>query len=538
MLCLKAMHKDPRERYQSVEALMRDLDHYLKGEPLEARPDSFPYKLGKFIRRNRRAVLATSVALALVVGLVVFFTVRLAKARARADRETAIATAMNRFLAEDLLGRSDPFKSGQAKETFVDVVSQASSQIDLQFKGEPAVAARLHQTIAKAFDNRSDFPQARSEYERANTLFQQAEGPLSQDAVVVRLQRAAMEARSTDPGSLALAQSLLRDAETTISQITRPRADLAVWVPFARGAIDIIASDARAANKSFSAALRRAEAIPSFDRAALSQIKQFLAFSYIRLGDGAKAEALLRALIQEYSNTAGRDSPRALRARVNLVSALIIQHKYAEGLQEANLIYPALVAKLGEDHEVTLGILGTRAVSEAYLGLWDDAIRDDLATYRLSVRKQGPLAFRSVASLSDAGLSQCQAGKYAEGEQNTRKAFQDATQAFGARAGLTGGSAYALAICLTGTNKLDEASQLLENIDTKAVSQTNGNNTVDADVTLAKAEIAVRRGDYDSAERYIEAAAPVLDSPDADPSDKQSLEKLRKALDAHSRASK
>ena len=30
------MHKEPQRRYQSVEALARDIDHYLKGEPLDA----------------------------------------------------------------------------------------------------------------------------------------------------------------------------------------------------------------------------------------------------------------------------------------------------------------------------------------------------------------------------------------------------------------------------------------------------------------------------------------------------------------------
>ncbi len=39
VLCLTAMHKDTQRRYQSVEALTRDIDHYLRGEPLEARPD-------------------------------------------------------------------------------------------------------------------------------------------------------------------------------------------------------------------------------------------------------------------------------------------------------------------------------------------------------------------------------------------------------------------------------------------------------------------------------------------------------------------
>src|SRR3981081_2008343 len=37
VLCLSAMHKDPRRRYRSVEALMRDVDHYLNGDRMEAR---------------------------------------------------------------------------------------------------------------------------------------------------------------------------------------------------------------------------------------------------------------------------------------------------------------------------------------------------------------------------------------------------------------------------------------------------------------------------------------------------------------------
>ena len=48
VLCLTAMHKDPARRYQSVEALIRDIDHYRSGEPLEARPYAFGYRAGKF----------------------------------------------------------------------------------------------------------------------------------------------------------------------------------------------------------------------------------------------------------------------------------------------------------------------------------------------------------------------------------------------------------------------------------------------------------------------------------------------------------
>ena len=95
VLCLTAMHKDPERRYRTVDALIRDVDHYLKGEPLEARPDTLRYRAGKFVRRNRRAVIASVLGAAAVLGIAAFFTVRLAVARntAQADGGAVAASA-------------------------------------------------------------------------------------------------------------------------------------------------------------------------------------------------------------------------------------------------------------------------------------------------------------------------------------------------------------------------------------------------------------------------------------------------------------
>src|SRR5262249_19775539 len=98
VLCLTAMHKDAERRYRSVEALIRDVDHYLKGEPLEARPDTVGYRVSKFVRRNRREVFAGALAMTLLVGLVVFFTLRLAKARDAALAEAARSQRIQHFM--------------------------------------------------------------------------------------------------------------------------------------------------------------------------------------------------------------------------------------------------------------------------------------------------------------------------------------------------------------------------------------------------------------------------------------------------------
>src|SRR4051794_25598501 len=68
---LKALEKDRTRRYETAYGLSRDLQRYLGNEPVEARPPSTGYRLRKFVRRNRGAVLAVSaVFLALVGGLV------------------------------------------------------------------------------------------------------------------------------------------------------------------------------------------------------------------------------------------------------------------------------------------------------------------------------------------------------------------------------------------------------------------------------------------------------------------------------------
>jgi hypothetical protein len=50
-----------------VEALVRDINHYLNDEPLEARADSWSYKLGKFFRRNRQTVSLAGAMVALII---------------------------------------------------------------------------------------------------------------------------------------------------------------------------------------------------------------------------------------------------------------------------------------------------------------------------------------------------------------------------------------------------------------------------------------------------------------------------------------
>ena len=231
---------------------------------------------------------------------------RAARERDNANRQTAIASSINRFLSDDLLGRGNPFVSGKSSESLMDAVKQASPSIDLKFKDEPLIAARLHQTIARALDSRTDYADARPEYDRAAALFKQVDGELSQDAIIVQLQRVTLEARSYESGSLPLAKSILEQQKALIAKLPDPRPDLPVWLASAQGMVALIENDAKSAAENFQAAVDKAERMPEFDESARLTFKQRLGFSYIRLGQGAKAEETFRDLIVAFTRVRRR----------------------------------------------------------------------------------------------------------------------------------------------------------------------------------------------------------------------------------------
>lgn len=59
-IVLKALRKEPSERYATVDQFGTDILAYLDKRPVIARRGTFRYKAGKFVRRNRLAIVAAS----------------------------------------------------------------------------------------------------------------------------------------------------------------------------------------------------------------------------------------------------------------------------------------------------------------------------------------------------------------------------------------------------------------------------------------------------------------------------------------------
>jgi serine/threonine-protein kinase len=227
VLCLTAMHKDVDRRYRSVEALIRDIDHYLGGEPLEARPDSLRYRTAKFVRRNRSVVTTATLVLALIVGMVAFFTVRLAKARDAAMAEAARTQRIQQFMS-NLFEGGDKAAGPSDSLRVVTIVDRGVQQAK-SLNSDPKIQAELYENLGGIYQKLGQFDQANSLLQSAldqrKSLFG-ADSPEVAESLVglgllrsdqARLEQAealvqqglAMERRHLPPDHPAVAKALL-----------------------------------------------------------------------------------------------------------------------------------------------------------------------------------------------------------------------------------------------------------------------------------------------------------------------------------------
>jgi hypothetical protein len=104
-ILLKALRKEPQDRYLSTEQLASDLRAYLEGLPVAARRGTLRYRAGKFIRRHRWGLAAAALlAATLVAGVAgVLWQARVAnEERRQAEARSADLRQLSNSLLSEL----------------------------------------------------------------------------------------------------------------------------------------------------------------------------------------------------------------------------------------------------------------------------------------------------------------------------------------------------------------------------------------------------------------------------------------------------
>ena len=117
---MKAMAKNRRKRYQSVQDLSQDIKLFLEGRSVSAREDSFAESAVKLVKRNKGISVAVGIAAGLLLSVVMLFVFRL-----KGERDRAVASEQRATESEEEAVKARNRMQANALETSRQLAEQA-----------------------------------------------------------------------------------------------------------------------------------------------------------------------------------------------------------------------------------------------------------------------------------------------------------------------------------------------------------------------------------------------------------------------------
>ncbi len=426
-IVLKALRKEPEQRYASVAALGEDLQRYLQRRPVAARGGERAYRLRRFIRRNAwpiagAAVVALSVLAGLVGSLYALREARVQQAVAEARGrdlqrivdfqqsmlESVDIDAMGHALTDtqqrQVLEALSRQPTGQPLDERLEqafaqvgaptiardaldahVVSYALSRLDRDFADAPLLAADMRQSLARVLMAIGHYPRAAEELER---VLQVRVDALPGDDPRILSVRA-------DLGQALHLQARDEDAARVFARAMDHAAQLPALDPLRR-ATEAGAVRVAAARGGLQAALaRQAElreawmaALPADDMQLLA-LRRDYADTLDRLGRRDDAQAEMQELLPLYRTRFGEDANTTLAVKLILAENAFAQNDFELSAALAREVAETRERRLGAEHPDTLSAWGTAATSLVRLAVTPDDFAEVHALLDRLLRVQG-----------------------------------------------------------------------------------------------------------------------------------------------------
>lgn len=478
MTCLE---HDRERRYESARALAEDLDRYLHGEPIQARPTGV---LRRWTIRARRypavAGLLAAAGLAvtaLVLGLAGFwikYTVDLRRerdvaqeARREAERREREAAKVTESLVA-LFELADPSRTPGEALTARQLLAEGERRLERELASEPLRLGRLLDAMATSYLGLGMRNESERLARRALELRQAAAGPDSLEvadslATLAEALRAenvgeteasflrALEVRSRalGLGDPSTARVQVKVAELQLSRGAVDEADARnrqAWEVLHRlgeedsppGLLSLdLAARIHARRGEFGDAialfqdlLDRRRRLYGRDHPSIVASLNNLAFAQMRAGDLGGSEAHYRAALEGNERLVGRDHPDSLRVMLNLAGVLDLQARDDETralLEEVVELRRAQVPlgdwKVGRD---LVGGLGRFHAQRRRWGAAEGPVREGLAIFEAALGSD-----HTWVALARGQLAACLFGL---GRAEEAAELLDASQAVLARA--------------------------------------------------------------------------------------------------------
>jgi eukaryotic-like serine/threonine-protein kinase len=434
-IVMKALEKDRARRYETANALVRDVQRHLADEVVEARPPSAGYRLRKIARRHRGRVIAASlVLLALVAGIIgtSWGLVRARTANAQAQRRLEQIEKGNEILTGVFADLDiDQVKQGNKplEAVLADRLVKAVSQLDEKSVGDPLVVAMLQSQLGtslrslgfaaeaippleKALATRraglgADHPQTletmtqlAGAYAFASRLKEAV--PLAEEHLQLTKARYKTGNKETieSMGNLGLyyramgrqdeAMSVLEEAVNLAKSALEPSSPITIVVMSNLALVYKYAGREGDALPLYEEALRLAKTVYGPDHVNTIGLMSGLAFVYLESGRVNEAVALAEEAYRLAKASLGPNHPTALVSSAHLANCYDFAGRFEEALPLLEEQYRIAKVQLGLDHRHTLIYMSNLAQGLLEVGRLDEALRLAEESLQLTRAKLGP----------------------------------------------------------------------------------------------------------------------------------------------------
>jgi len=145
-IALKALRREPAQRYASVREFANDLQRFLDARPVLARRGQWSYRAQRFVQRNRWPLAAAAVLVAVAAG----FTWRILLAEREARLQATTAQRASAFI-DSVFSMANPETSDRHDYSAREVLDRGVQRIQTELRNEPRVRARLLETLGNAY---------------------------------------------------------------------------------------------------------------------------------------------------------------------------------------------------------------------------------------------------------------------------------------------------------------------------------------------------------------------------------------------------
>lgn len=430
-IVLKALEKDRARRYETASGLALDLERHLRKEPVLARPPSVRYRLNRFAKRNRAAVIGGALAVVALVGGTVTASIgflRSSRAERRAQQEAAAASQVTQFLA-DLFASASPDQARGSDPTARELLDRGAQRVRTELSRQPLLQARLLHTLGSVYSELGLYDLARPLLDDALRIRERESGP-DDEGVAATLQAIGSVGRMK--GDFAAADSAIRRAIAIRTALHGSNDSLTAQAVASLGALYVVERKSAAAESLLKKAIAVNERTLGPDSPELTTNLTRLSVALWSQQRYTDAEPLMLRVLDIQTRRLGPDHPDVGGALNNLGGLYYMLERYEEALRYYDRARPIFERTLGSQHTTFAGILNNIGEVQLKLHRLDQA--EPMLRQALTIKEQALAADHPSIATTLAALANLlrDSHRLVEAERLYRRALAIREQAFGA----------------------------------------------------------------------------------------------------------